>query len=593
MAKGIGDAVRRHIHQLVGRHNDSQATDRELLQRFITHQDEAAFAALFRRHAAMVLAAGRRVVGNTHDAEDVCQAAFLLLAKKASSQRWQSSVANSLYQTTHLLALKARTAAARRTRREGSVAPRSPSNPLAEITGQELLAALDEELLTLPEPLRAPLVLCYLEGVTRDEAAQRLGCPLATLKNRLERGRHQLQAALLRRGLDLSAVLLGTLSTQQAADAAATSALSRQTTQGALALVAGKSCDEVISSPVRLLLQGGLHPMCGNKLKAALALLLAGLLSTAGALAVSARDDQPTVSPAREAPVPGKDQGTTLRYQFKKGDQLRYVVEMKAETTSDAAGNPRVGMTTRTYDVTWKVTSVDSYGNAGMTLAIDRVRYVEDTGFPGKVYFDSQKNRNPEGVPALARILAPILKAQVGAEFTFNLSPRGEVSAFQVPKKVADAVKNTQGIRSIYSAESFKQLLVCQASVVLPPGPVSKGAGWSEKADVVVAGGHAKLPVTTQATYQGEADRGGKKLEQISLQPTATTVERDPNSGLGPFALKTHEGKGTIFFDSDKGRLVEAEVTQDLYMESSPPGQKEKIVWKVKLTTSTKLAPSK
>jgi DNA-directed RNA polymerase specialized sigma24 family protein len=91
------------------------------------------------------------------------------------------------------LALKVRTAASRRARREGRAAPRSPTNLLAEITGQELLAVLDEELLALPEPLCAPLVLCCLEGATRDEAAQRLGCPLATFKKRLERGRAQLQ----------------------------------------------------------------------------------------------------------------------------------------------------------------------------------------------------------------------------------------------------------------------------------------------------------------------------------------------------------------------------------------------------------------
>ena len=93
MAQRTANAVRRYIHQLAGRHNDSQAADWELLQRFAVHHDEAAFAALFRRHGAMVLAAGRRVLDNAHDAEDVCQAAFLLLAQKAASQRWQASVA--------------------------------------------------------------------------------------------------------------------------------------------------------------------------------------------------------------------------------------------------------------------------------------------------------------------------------------------------------------------------------------------------------------------------------------------------------------------------------------------------------------------
>jgi RNA polymerase sigma factor (sigma-70 family) len=288
------------LHKLVGRLRDAAATDRELLRRFAEGRDEVAFEAVVRRHAALVLATARRVLGNAHDAEDVCQAAFLLLAKKAASQRWQPSVASWLHRTAHHLALKARTAAQRRTRREGRAAPRTPSNPLAEMTGQELLAVLDAELLALPEPLRAPLVLCYLQGATRDEAAQRLGCPLSTLKKRLERGRERLHAALSRRGLGLSAVLLGGLLPQPSATASG--ALVSATARAALALAAGQSLDGVISAQVRQLVNGGLGVMSGKTLKVTLAaLLVGGLLSTVGALASGAGDDKPPPPKERAA----------------------------------------------------------------------------------------------------------------------------------------------------------------------------------------------------------------------------------------------------------------------------------------------------
>ena len=116
---------RQRIHRLIAKESDPGASDRELLRRFADTHDEAAFEALVRRHAAMVLAAGRRTLGNAHDAEDVCQAAFLLLARKAPSHTWQPSVASWLHKTAHYLALKARTAAARRAHREGR-SPRSP-----------------------------------------------------------------------------------------------------------------------------------------------------------------------------------------------------------------------------------------------------------------------------------------------------------------------------------------------------------------------------------------------------------------------------------------------------------------------------------
>src|SRR5687768_3959171 len=99
MAKGARAAIVRHIHKLAGTHDDPQTTDQELLRRFTSQYDQPAFEALFRRHGAMVLASAIRVLGNTHDAEDVRQATFLLLAKKAASQRWQTSVGSWLYKT--------------------------------------------------------------------------------------------------------------------------------------------------------------------------------------------------------------------------------------------------------------------------------------------------------------------------------------------------------------------------------------------------------------------------------------------------------------------------------------------------------------
>ena len=84
-------------------------------------------------------------------------------------------MANWLYATARKVARNARLAAARRARREGAAAVPEAVPPADAMTGRELLAALDEELDRLPPRYREPLVLCYLEGLTRDEAAARLG----------------------------------------------------------------------------------------------------------------------------------------------------------------------------------------------------------------------------------------------------------------------------------------------------------------------------------------------------------------------------------------------------------------------------------
>jgi RNA polymerase sigma factor (sigma-70 family) len=192
-----------------------EASDGELLRRFAADGDQAAFTALVRRHGPMVLGVCRRALHNDQDAEDACQATFVVLAKKAASGSWQVSVANWLYATARKVARNTRIAAARRAKREVKAAISEAVPPLDQMTGRELLAVLDEELDQLPSRYREPLVLCYLQGLTRDEAATRLGVRPATLKSQLDRGRKRLGQALTRRGIALGAGLLACAATSR------------------------------------------------------------------------------------------------------------------------------------------------------------------------------------------------------------------------------------------------------------------------------------------------------------------------------------------------------------------------------------------
>src|SRR5262245_30846112 len=99
--------------------SDAAVSDRELIRRFAREGDQAAFAALFDRHAGMVLGVCRRALPDAGDAEDACQATFLVLARKAKAGSWRRSVANWLYATARKVAANARLAAGRRARREG------------------------------------------------------------------------------------------------------------------------------------------------------------------------------------------------------------------------------------------------------------------------------------------------------------------------------------------------------------------------------------------------------------------------------------------------------------------------------------------
>src|SRR5262245_33157695 len=192
-------------------------SDSDLLQRYLERRDESAFRALVERHGAMVLGVCQAVLRHRHDAEDAFQGAFLVLARKADSIRRPDGLAGWLHGVACRVAHKALANAARRQARE--VRATRPAATLApdDLTWSEVRAILHAELGALPERFRGPLVLCYLEGLTQDEAAQRLGWTTTTVKGRLQRGRALLRRRLERRGVALTAVLGAALTGQSLA----------------------------------------------------------------------------------------------------------------------------------------------------------------------------------------------------------------------------------------------------------------------------------------------------------------------------------------------------------------------------------------
>src|SRR5262245_842927 len=239
---------------------DADDTDRALLGRFAQDRDQQAFAEVVARHGPLVRGVCRRLLHDRAAAEDVFQATFLVLAKKAGS-RWHASVGPWLYAVAVRLCRKA---SARRP--AASVDPdtllRIPAPaeaPDARLEQEETRGVLEEELARLPEGLRGPLVLCYLQGLTRDEAARQLGVSLAMLKRRLERGRRLLSDRLTRRGVSLAATLgVGLGAAPLAAGVAA------QTAEAAVAFLQGGGA----SAPVALLLRDATVPAAGRWLVA-------------------------------------------------------------------------------------------------------------------------------------------------------------------------------------------------------------------------------------------------------------------------------------------------------------------------------------
>jgi len=288
----------------------SGLSDRELVGRFIAHRDqagEAAFAALVARHGPMVLGVCRQLLGDRHHAEDAFQAVFLVLAGKARSLREPELLGNWLYGVALRTARKARGRLARRRKTEQAEAGRRPAAshampPEQALLEREQVEALHDEIARLPGAFRLPVVLCYFEGLSPDEAALRLRWPSGTLRSRLVRARAKLRRGLTRRGAVLPAITLSAALLPRSSSASISPLLCEITTRAATAFAARHAHSGAVSAAAAALAQEVLYTMLLHKLKATVLpfLLLAALASGAGYLTHSLATAQ---DGRREAPA--------------------------------------------------------------------------------------------------------------------------------------------------------------------------------------------------------------------------------------------------------------------------------------------------
>jgi RNA polymerase sigma factor (sigma-70 family) len=284
-----------HLRRTVLPAEGAELSDEQLLGEYLQHRDKEPLSVLVRRHGPMVWGVCRRIL-DAHDAEDAFQATFLVLVRRAGSIWPRSFVGNWLHGVAYQTARKARAMAANRARRERVVAempePTTPTPPREH----ELLPLLDEALIRLPSKYRAPVVLCDLEGKTRQEAAGQLGVPPGTVAGRLARARTMLARSLARQGVALSAGTLATVLAQQSASATVPGNLVAATIDAAELFATGAVS---ISPQVLTLTEGVLKAMVISKIKIATVVLLAfGILGTgAGWLTHVALADKPKEKP--------------------------------------------------------------------------------------------------------------------------------------------------------------------------------------------------------------------------------------------------------------------------------------------------------
>jgi RNA polymerase sigma factor (sigma-70 family) len=272
----------------------------QLLERYLTRGDDAAFDAILRRHGPMVLGVCRRTLSDPHDVEDAFQATFLVLVKEADSIRDRDVLGTWLYRVARRVAVRARIDARRRRAREckGAEGRARMNSRVEREESAELRATIDEEIGRLSDKDRLPLILCDLEGRTHEQAAVQLRCPVGTVKSRLSRARVKLRSRLIRRGLNPTPPLL--VATFSSGPIAAVPANLLRSTVGAVSAGA-------VSARVAALVQDPLRTLTMITLKyAAAALTAAGIVAAgAGVFARQAPGDQPAKGGGAPPPAQG------------------------------------------------------------------------------------------------------------------------------------------------------------------------------------------------------------------------------------------------------------------------------------------------
>jgi RNA polymerase sigma factor (sigma-70 family) len=272
--------------------------DGRLVESFLTYRDENAFAMLVKRHGPMVLGVCRRVIGNEHDAEDACQAVFIVLARKAGSIVPRDLVGNWLYGVAYRIAMHARGRLGRHRARERQVNNVPEPMVAPEVDVHELHQILDRELNQLPEKFRVPMVLCDLEGRPRKDVAVQLKIPEGTLSSRLAKGRDLLAHRLARHGLTLCGGALANVIANQAS--AVQPALVVSTVKAAALVAGGQSAVGIVSAHVIALSEGALKTMFLQKLKM-ISMLIVGVLLGGLGLSVAGTPGNGPFSTARAA----------------------------------------------------------------------------------------------------------------------------------------------------------------------------------------------------------------------------------------------------------------------------------------------------
>jgi RNA polymerase sigma factor (sigma-70 family) len=509
MASENYGVVLRGIERIFNQGSLTGLSEGQLLRQFATG-DEGAFEALVTRHGPMVLGVCRRLLYDRRDVEDAFQATFLVLLRKAGALRDAEALSPWLHGVAYRVAARIRCNSIRRPLEESRGARPEAVEPECDLERTELRTLIDEEIRRLPEKYRLPVVLCYLEGRTHEEAARRLRCSAGSVRGRLDRARQKLKDRLTRRGLAPAAGLAALAMGGEGASAAVPAPLIAGTVATLARAATAKAVSVTASTAALELADGVFRAMIVAKLKLAASFLAAGAIilavGTAWLMALSgsfARD-------GRDAPalVASRGDGPTEQRQDIEGDQVGPTVDFRIVDQRNGKPLPGVALTVNVDRQPAERTTTDDAGRAAVAVPAPLPRFlsvvVRKDGFaPLTLWFPS-----------------PIREAEIPASYS---------QAMYASETIGGVVRDERG-RPV-------------AGVRVAP------TIWTSSADIryLREDFQEPAPATTDAEgrWQCEGMPAGIDRNRVSIAFTHTDYER-VNLPIGQALEDVRRGKATV-----------------------------------------------
>ncbi len=258
-----------------------------------------------------------------------------------------------------------------------------------------------------------------------------------------------------------------------------------------------------------------------------------------------------------------------LSWKFQEGDLLKYTTEQTTLMTIKIMGTERKEKRAQSATYTWSIKGVSAAGEADVTQRIERLTMkVEAAPF---MPFEFDSNSPGTAVPQPFEGEVKMLKATVGAEFSFKMKPSGEITSIKIPdatlKRLKEALPEDAGGAEAFSQETLKEFVTQSSPPAFPTAALQPGSTWSPKAN------RMSLPLGTLVlersfTFQGP-DPKDPNLAQISMEGK---VSLEPAANVTA-KVRSQDGKGTLVFDKQKGRLVSSRGNQKTEMVISAMGQ--------------------